>query len=541
MIPQLRVLLIHASVFGLMTCHSYGQLSLPQGLTGNFQSDVQYYSPDTIINAPVVPEKIMATSFLNLNYVSGGFSAGMRYESNLNPLLGIDKRWSGNGIRYRYLSFARKNLSVTAGAFYEQFGNGLIFRSYEERSLGIDNMMDGIRIRYVAGKALEVKGFAGKQRFFFAESAGIIRGLDAELNVNEISSRWSGLKTRLTLGASAISRFQEDDNPRYKLPQNVGAFAGRFALIRGNASITGEYAWKGMDPSELNGYIYRNGHAMFLSASYSQKGLGVNVSVKRIDNMNFRADRSATGNLLMVNYLPALTRQHTYMHAAFYPYATQPNGEAAIQAELIYTFSRQSRLKGLQVVLNASAANSIDTVATGDDYGYRTTATGIGKQIYFRDYNIEIRHKFSQKLKLNLAYLNQVYNKDVIQGLKGFGSFHIQTGIAEVTYQPAKTRSFRTELQHISLKEDMGNWALALVEIGLVPNWLISVYDNYNYGNPKAGNRAHYYNAMLTYSQASLRVSLGYGRQREGILCVGGVCRNVPASNGIQFSVSGTF
>ena len=33
-------------------------------------------------------------------------------------------------------------LEITAGNFYEQFGSGLIFRSYEEKGLGIDNAMD---------------------------------------------------------------------------------------------------------------------------------------------------------------------------------------------------------------------------------------------------------------------------------------------------------------------------------------------------------------------------------------------------------------
>ena len=40
------------------------------------------------------------------------------------------------------------NLTVTAGNFYEQFGSGLILRSFEERTLGIDNALDGLRLKY---------------------------------------------------------------------------------------------------------------------------------------------------------------------------------------------------------------------------------------------------------------------------------------------------------------------------------------------------------------------------------------------------------
>ncbi|MCT4623955.1 MAG: DUF6029 family protein, partial [Schleiferiaceae bacterium] len=37
------------------------------------------------------------------------------------------------------------------------------------------------------------------------------------------------------------------------------------------------------------------------------------------------------------------------------------------------------------------------------------------------------------------------------------------------------------------------------------------------------------------------RVQLGYGRQPSGIFCVGGVCRFVPASNGLQMSITSNF
>ena len=31
------------------------------------------------------------------------------------------------------------------------------------------------------------------------------------------------------------------------------------------------------------------------------------------------------------------------------------------------------------------------------------------------------------------------------------------------------------------------------------------------------------------------------GKQREGLLCIGGVCRQVPASNGMTFSLTTSF
>ncbi|MBK6883748.1 MAG: hypothetical protein IPH05_12560 [Flavobacteriales bacterium] len=51
----------------------------------------------------------------------------------------------GTGVVYRR-KYQLSDLEVTAGSFSEQFGQGLIFRSYG-RYLGVDNV-DGVRVKY---------------------------------------------------------------------------------------------------------------------------------------------------------------------------------------------------------------------------------------------------------------------------------------------------------------------------------------------------------------------------------------------------------
>jgi hypothetical protein len=65
---------------------------------GNFQLDAQYYNPDSAIGALPVPEKFLMNSFTNLIYTNGDFSAGVRFESYLNTMLGFDPRYEGNWI-----------------------------------------------------------------------------------------------------------------------------------------------------------------------------------------------------------------------------------------------------------------------------------------------------------------------------------------------------------------------------------------------------------------------------------------------------------
>ena len=87
----------------------------------------------------------------------------------------------------------------------------------------------------------------------------------------------------------------------------------------------------------------------------------------------------------------------------------------------------------------------------------------------------------------------------------------------------------------------MGNWVMGLLEFNIAPKWFFTVLDEYNYGNPESDMRLHYYNAGFAYVHNATRIALNYGRQREGLLCVGGVCRQVPASNGITLTITSTF
>ena len=519
---------------------------------GNMQMDAQYYNPDSTIGAAPVPEKMLMNGFMNLIYTKGNFSAGARYESYLDPIQGFDPRYKGNGIPYRYASYKADELEVTAGNFYEQFGSGLILRAYEEKGLGIDNAFDGLRLKY-STHGFYLKGLTAKQRSYFSQGPGIVRGFDGEVHLSELISKWNESPTQIVMGGSFVSKFQSGDKIVYQtstlnVPQNVGASSGRISVSRGKINFSVEYVEKINDPSAFNGYIYRPGNAWLLNTNYSKKGFALSFGAKRTDNFSFKSDRTATGSDLNINFLPALSKQHTYSLLAFYPYATQPNGEIGYRGEMIKKFKKESKLGGkygTDIAINFSGANGLDTTKTdvlwdSSRIGYTIKDFSLG-ELYFSDFNIEITKKFSPKFKLMLIYANQAYNKDVIQGVHGEGTIYSNIGMAELTFKMNKGKSIRWEIQHLSTKQDQKSWAMSLVEVGLNDNWLISTQDMYNYGNTDEKKRFHYYNVSAVYVKNAMRVSLGYGKQRAGIFCVGGVCRYVPASNGLLLSVTSSF
>lgn len=528
---------------------------------GNFQVDAQYYNPDSSIGAPPVPEKMLLNGFANINYTRNNFSAGLRYESYLNALQGFDPRYKGSGIPYRYASYKIDDLEVTVGNYYEQFGNGLVFRSYEERGLGYDNAMDGIRVRYMPVQGLYLKGLIGQQRAFFDKGQGIVRGFDGEIFINDFIKAFTNdsvdRKLNVSIGGSFVSKYQADQDPIYVLPENVGASAGRLNLYWRDFAFNTEYAYKINDPSAVNGLIYKPGEALLLASSYSRKGFAVSLRAKHIDNMNFRSDRNALGNELHINYLPALTKQHTYGLLTFYPYATQLNGEVGFEGEVIYKLKKGTKIGGpfgTEILVNYSGANGLDTVrlndADGRKFGYKVNYLGSKPEgddhtrfgeVYFRDFVVEVNRKFTKKLKATVVYANQVYNMAVIQGLVGKHTVYSNIGVVDVTYRLKPGRAIRVEGQGLFTKQDMGNWASLLAEFTPSSNWFIAVQDQYNYGNEDPEKQLHYITGSVGYVKHANRFTLSFGRQRAGIFCVGGVCRNVPASNGVTLSITSSF
>ncbi|MBI1287910.1 MAG: hypothetical protein GC178_10055 [Flavobacteriales bacterium] len=549
---RLLTTVIFCSVFGLAEAQESGKWG---EIHGNVQFDAQYYNPDTIIGAPPVPEKLLMNGFTNLIYTKGKFQVGMRYENYLNAILGFDRRYQGQGITYRYATFDADFLTITVGNFYEQFGSGMILRAYENRGLGYDNVFDGARVKAHVLGGVRLIGLIGKQRSFFTYGEGIVRGFDGEIALNETFKALAETKFRATFGGSFVSKYQKDDDPDFNLPQNVGAWAARTNLIYGKWNLSAEYVSKINDPQatnvlSVNGELHKNynpGNGLLVTAAYSQKGLGVVVGAKRIDNMDFRSDRTASGFNLNINYLPALTKQHTYQLAAsLYPYATQPNGEWAFQGEVSYKVPKKSKLGGkygINLLLNYSEVHGLVNTINAAESGYTNKYFQLG-DLYFRDINFEINKKFSSKFKMVAKYLNITYNKDVVQGLVGYGTIHANIGILDVTYKVAARHSLRLEMQGLWVKKDhpdQGDWAMALLEYNWSPHMFVAVTDQWNYGNPHEEKRLHYPSITVGYIHNATRVTLGYGRQRAGIFCVGGICRNVPASNGVTLSITTSF
>lgn len=523
---------------------------------GDFELTLQSYNEDATIGAQEVDEKILNNSYLNIIYNKGNFTTGIRYESYLNALQDFDRDYKGNGIPYRFATYSLDGLEVTAGNYYEQFGSGLAFRSYEEKGLGIDNAMDGVRLKYAPIDGVYLKSFIGKSRTYFTYSEGIIRGLDGELNIKEAFA--PKLSSQIILGGSIVSRYQKDNNPKFNLPQNVATYATRLNIIKGGLNYYGEYAYKINDPEgslSFESNNYAPGSALMSNLTYSKKGLGVSIEAHRIDHFEFRSERQQSKEYI-INYIPTLSKQHAYTLVALYPFATQAAGEFGYQFDLFYKIKRKSLLGGkygTKIDVNFSRINSLNggNSVLNDSTSHTPMFISITDEtLFFSDFNIEINKKVNRKLKVIALLAFQSYNKDVIEGktIGEYGNVTSKIGVLDISYKIKKGHTLRIELQELlSKKEDAnakdaeGDWSMALAEYTISPHWFFTVQDMYNWGNHDTSKQLHYMNINFGFMKGANRFVVGYGKKRAGIFCVGGVCKEVPSSNGFTLNISSSF
>ena len=524
-------------------------------LHGSIQSDILMPEVDNKIGTGTYKDDILTNTYAELTLASKHFEVGGRFEFLEHPLPGFENEFMGWGVPHIYAKFTPcSELEVTLGDFYDQFGSGLIFRSYEERSLGIDNSIRGARIAATPFKGVRFKFLEGIQRRYWDwDTDSWVAGTDLEIDINQYSQKMRDNNVSWTIGGSYVFlNYEKIDqvivpgtNYELNLPSNVNAFDVRSSLTVGNYNILAEYAWRTQDPSFDNGYIYRRGSAVLLSASYSSKGVSALVQAKRSENMSFRSNRSITGISGFINNMPAFAYQHTYSLPALYPYATQAApGEWAFQGEFGYNFKRHTALGGkygTKMKLNISHIRGLDKspvepvngTLMGTD-GYETSFFKTG-ELYYQDINVQMEKKLSKSFKLNLMYMNQKYNKTVIEGEGGMVKSNI--AVAEGKYQINKKFTLRSELQYLWTNEDQGDWAFGLVELSALPYLMFTLSDMWNTGE----TNQHYYMGSVTATYKAHRLMLGYGRTRAGYNCSGGVCRYVPASKGVNISYNYTF
>jgi hypothetical protein len=385
-----------------------------------------------------------------------------------------------------------------------------------------------------------------------------IYGTDLDLSISNIAKFET---TDLSVGFSYVGRDEKTDIINAGFSNLTDAYAARINFTQNAFYASAEYNYKAKDAvvqilGQVDEEFIKPGSALLLNMGYGAKGFGIDGTFRRMENMSFYSERAAAGNVYndkIINFIPSLTKQHHYNLSNIYVFQAQPNvflsdeslvktGEIGGQVDLFYDFKKGSKIGGkygTKIALNVSNWNALGgTFYLNNPKDYDTDYLGFGKK-YFSDYNVEINKKWNDKWHTIFAYINQYYNKKLVEGT--FGLVKTNIVCAEATYRFKPSRSIRILGEHMWADSDKKNWASGTVEFNVNSKLSFYTFDMYNYGNDDEDVRHHYYNVGGSYRLKSTRIALSYGRQRGGLLCVGGVCRYVDEATAVTLSLNTTF
>jgi len=549
--------------------------------TGGLQATGNFFQRDTTIGAANTPQydnlKTGGEAWLNLRYNISGYDFGLRFDlyqnSNLpNP----QDAYSGQGIGYWQIRKQVDKLNITAGNYYGQIGSGIIFRAYEERALAIDNSMLGLRLNYSINEDWNIKAFTGKQRNPFGQT-GFITGTYAPLisGLNVDGFRMLNETTSIAPGFGIVNRVLDDeiirnissdialnnfDNLFFKPKHNVHAFALYNTLTAGDFSVYIEGAFKTPEAiispkrivvdttgnileeysvneaptisgeqvagNYLVTYNEKPGSVLYMSASYSRKGFGVTLQAKRTQNFPLRINPNETSLQGIMNFLQPMARQNSKQLTTRYNAATQELSELALQADVLFKINKQ-----VSGEFNFSNINDLD-----------------GKLLYREAHLIGKYKKRPWAITGGLQF--QQYNQEVYEVKPNVPLVNSVVPYTELVYKIDRKKSIRTELQYRYTKQDLGQWAYALVEYSIAPRWSFTLADMltlnpekyYKASNLTISNKpVHFYTLFVSYTEKANKFSLSYVRQPDGIVCTGGVCRYEPAFSGVKLTLNSSF
>ena len=454
--------------------------------------------------------------------------------------------FSGQGLGFWQISKDIEKLNITAGYFYEQFGSGLVFRSYEDRLIGIDYALQGVKAKYNFTENLSIKAFTGRQKGFqenrFGFANPIIKGVNAEGNKTYKNATFNG-------GVSLVNRTLDNESmnsivseingldvaKRFYPKYNVYAYNAYFSMAVKDFTYGVEYVGKTKEATrnQVNGDLENTkGEVLAVTAGYAKakmgkkhkSGLGINYQFRYVNNYSMWLSPNVKTLEGLIGFVPSLTQQSTYRLLARYSAQAITTGEQGHQVDINYTINKENA-----IAINLADIKQLD-----------------GQQLY-REIYFEYSHKFNANLKVKAGIQSVFYNQAIYQVKATHANVKTMTPFIDINYKIDKKNSIHFEAQYMDTKQDYGSFANALIEWNISPHYSFAVSDMVNVepfryeDNPTPDKVLHYYSVFSKYSINTTSFTLAYIKQVEGVNCSGGVCRLEPAFSGIRFTLVTNF
>ena len=334
-------------------------------LTGNFRLNMDFYDHDPSIGTTgpnYLVNKSSANAWMQTIYSNPewGVEAGIRFDGNYNSILQTPPDPISNyGIGNWYIKKRVKNLEVTGGFIYEQYGSGISLRTYEARNLGIDNSIFGVKTKYDFDQNTSIKTIAGVQKTRLNLFSSFVKGANLEHY-----HKW-GENIATTSGIAIVNRtFSEESRTKvedaivdypssvnFKTPYNAIVYHLYNTLNLNKFTWTVEAAYKKPDvlynqfrPTDRE-YFLASGYSIYNSLSYTRPKLGITFQNRYITNFTFGSEAQQESRFDYLNnrrlsYLAPINRQNSLRLPARFQVAPQEIGEVASSLDVTYKLSK---------------------------------------------------------------------------------------------------------------------------------------------------------------------------------------------------------
>lgn len=511
-------------------------------LSGDLMTNVNFFNRDPSINAannPLYDNYLSGgEGWLSLRYNYNGFNAFLRIDGFQNSnLYQPTQAMTGFGIGAFSLSKEIKGLTITGGYIYDQIGSGILFRSYEDRGLLIDNALVGLHLKYQLNDHVLIKGFTGQQKNVqnFGRFEPVIKGLNVEgdFNIGKSAHIQPGIgllnrtmdQNSMNSIVSTINNYPLAD--RFVPEYNTYAFTAYNTLIAGDFSWYVEGAYKTHEAIKSDIFTDvlhdKSGNVEYTTLGFAKKGFAINITGKRTENFVLRTSPNEVLIRGVLNWQPIVARIRPQRLLARYTPASQDVSEQAL---------------GTDILLNPNDKN---------DFTLSFTHINTLEQVkLYREIYAEWNNTASDKWRFQLGAQYLEYNQEIYQIKPGVPLVKAITGFGEATYRFNDKTSLRTEWEYMNTKQDYGSWLFGLLELNIAPKWSFSVSDMYTLDlNPNnlsgLTEPKNYYNIFAAYTKGPHRFTLAYVKQVDGINCTGGVCRYEPAFSGVKATITSSF
>jgi hypothetical protein len=561
--PALRPLLTGALLLIVASTGARAQ-NIQYGISNEFR----YGSGERFENDISFHKEYLENLFNTRIYV-GDFTLGFRLQVDKPREYGRDTI----GIKEYYAEFLRDGLRARGGTFYNLVGRGLVFNTFESRSLGFDTQTEGVKLNY------EVPEFAA------AAWGGILNYADILSNtrVEEYLIRGASGEVRpipqIGVGGSFVAASGHKTRQGFLTPFDSYLREGFLHANYEGFRAYLNYADKrtsidSLTRSLTSSTAFGNGWYGLLGYSSDQFSITGQYKDYRFDVVDPGEQQSNTRSTRALPFQnPAtLIPEYDKTLLARNPHAIDINDELGYQFEsLIYPTEEMtvtllaaagSRHNAWQPSTMIDTTTELPTILYNRINEKALVLPKVGDARYSPYWEFYVQGEY--QLNEDQSFTAGIQRRDNVIYHEGDGAevhpsqetykattlmLESMTGFSERDHLHAIV-----EMQHVydSKHEVPGNDSLGIapfngiynnvlltLEYSRSPRWAINTRIEWTTTDEEQGGRHIWPVVGATYRIGDVHtIGVQYGAERGGVVCTGGVCRLINPFTGFRLSVS---